>query len=207
MTNCKLCGISTLEAIEAANACKPQFIGFVFAKKSKRYVTPDQAAALRAALSSDIRSVGVFVNEPIDCVVALLEAGIIDVAQLHGSEDDAYVETLRSKTDAPIIQAFRVKSGEDICRANQSKADYILVDSEDAGSGKVFDWKLLSAIERPYFLAGGLATENVAEAIERLHPYAVDVSTGIETEGKKDVEKMKSFVALVIETDRREKND
>jgi len=207
MTKCKLCGLSTMEAIQAANACKPQYIGFVFATKSKRYVSPKVAAALKAALSQEIQAVGVFVNEPIESVINLLQEGIIDVAQLHGSEEDAYVEALKAETKGTIIQAFRIHNEADIQSANDSKADLILVDSVVAGSGQVFDWELLQGIKRPYLLAGGLTLSNVAEAVEKLHPYGVDVSSGIETEGKKDPDKMRSFVNLVIEADRRKRND
>jgi phosphoribosylanthranilate isomerase len=188
----KYCGLTRAEDIAAANRLQVDYIGFVFAKKSKRYVTDEQAKALKALLKKEIQAVGVFVNEPVEHVADLLREGIIDIAQLHGTEEEDYIAALRKLTDRPLIQAFQIKSEEDVQRAIQSKADYILLDS-GAGTGTVFDWDLLTKIERPYFLAGGLHPENVAEAIDKLHPYAVDVSSGIETDGKKDENKMDAF--------------
>lgn len=197
MTKIKLCGLSRLCDIEAANALQPEYIGFVFASKSKRYVPPEQAAALKKALSPEIRAVGVFVNEEIEAVADLLEAGVIDLAQFHGGEDEVYIGRLREYTDKPIIKAFRVDSGEDIRRAQESSADFVLLDSGSGGTGTAFDWKLLTKMKRPYFLAGGLDISSVAEAVERWKPYAVDVSSGIETAGKKDREKMRRFMEEV----------
>ncbi len=188
----KYCGLTRAEDIAAANRLQVDYIGFVFAKKSKRYVTDEQAKALKALLKKEIQAVGVFVNEPVEHVADLLREGIIDIAQLHGTEEEDYIAALRKLTDRPLIQAFQIRSEEDVQRAIQSKADYILLDS-GAGTGTVFDWDLLTKIERPYFLAGGLHPENVAEAIDKLHPYAVDVSSGIETDGKKDENKMDAF--------------
>ena len=125
-----------------------------------------------------------------------MNLGIVDVVQLHGSEDEEYIKKLRVITDKPIIKAFVINTAEDVKRAEQSTADYILLDG-GKGSGKVFDWSLLKEIKRPYFLAGGLNTENAAQAVASLKPFAVDVSTGIETDGFKDAEKMTAFVAAV----------
>lgn len=196
MTKIKLCGLSRPRDIEAANALKPEYIGFVFAPKSKRHVTPEQAAELKGLLSPNIRAVGVFVNESVQKVAELLQNGVIDVAQLHGNEDEEYIKELRTLTDKPIIKAFRIGSEQDTEAALSSTADDILLDS-GAGTGKTFDWRLLSKIDRPYFLAGGLDAENVSEAIRALTPYAVDVSSGIETDGGKDKTKMAAFVAAV----------
>lgn len=194
MTKVKLCGLSRPCDIEAVNKLKPEYIGFVFAKKSKRYVSSEKALQLKQSLSSDIKAVGVFVNETVENVAALLQKGIIDMAQLHGTEDDEYIAQLRALTDKPIIKAFKIATEEDIKNAILSKADYILLDS-GAGTGVVFDWQLIKDIERPYFLAGGLSIDNVAEAVDLLHPFAVDVSSGIETDGLKDEIKMAKFVA------------
>lgn len=197
MTKIKLCGLSRPEDIQAANALRPDFIGFVFAKKSKRYVDPDAAARLRAMLSGDIRAVGVFVREDPEAVAALLDRGVIDIAQLHGGEDDAYIARLRELTDKPLIQAFRVDTAGDVGRAQRSPANYILLDSGAGGTGTSFDWSLLKTIHRPWFLAGGLYPENVRQAVKTYRPWAVDVSSGIETEGRKDPEKMRQFVENV----------
>ena len=196
MTKIKLCGLSRPADIEPANVLKPDFIGFVFAKKSRRYVTPDEAAALKALLLPEIRAVGVFVDEDPEAVADLLNQGIIDAAQLHGNEDRAYIQRLRHMTNALIIQAFRIRSAQDVDQANRSIADLVLLDA-GAGTGTVFDWSLLSGTARPYFLAGGLDPENAAAAMRTLHPYGVDVSSGIETGGIKDREKMAAFVAAV----------
>ena len=129
-------------------------------------------------------------------VAELLNEGIIDLAQLHGSEDEDYIARLRKLTDKPIIKAFTIHEERNIKAAEMSTADYILLDS-GAGTGKVFDWALLKFIQRPYFLAGGLDVYNVGEATKELDPYAVDVSSGIETHGVKDKEKMAAFVKEV----------
>lgn len=197
MTKIKLCGLSRPCDIDAVNRLKPDYIGFVFAKKSKRYVSPEKAAALKAALDPAIRAVGVFVNEPAENVAALLKDGTIDVAQLHGKEDEGYITALRAMTDQPIIKAFRIDTEADVAAANSSSADFVLLDSGNGGTGTVFDWNLLQGIRRPYFLAGGLNPDNAEAAVSALKPYAVDVSSGIETDGLKDETKMTAFTAAV----------
>ena len=191
-TKIKLCGLSRVEDIEAANRLKPDYIGFVFAKGSRRQVTDRQAAELRLKLSPMILKVGVFVRDDPEHVAKLLGEGIIDLAQLHGGEDADYIRTLRSMTDSPIIQAFRIDGIGDLRAAEESSADYILL-----GSGATFDWELLGGFDRPYFLAGGLSPANVTAALRTLAPFAVDVSSGIETGGVKDAAKMEEFVRLV----------
>ena len=192
MTRIKMCGLSRPEDIEAANELKPEYIGFVFAEKSRRYVTPEKAAGLKRRLSPDIQAVGVFVNAELSLIRELVDRDVIDMIQLHGDEDDAYIREVRSFTDKPVIRAFRVTDAEDIEEAERSTADLILLDS-GAGTGAVFDWKLAGQIRRPFFLAGGLDPENVEEAVRKLNPYAVDVSSGIETDGLKDRAKMAAF--------------
>lgn len=196
MTKIKLCGLTRECDIEAANELSPDYVGFVFAPKSKRYVSPETALNLKKLLSPDIKSVGVFVNEKAEIVAELLESGVIDIAQLHGDEDEKYIEKLRILTTKPLIKAFRIEDMSDIVKAEESTAEHILLDS-GAGTGTVFDWALLKNIKRPYFLAGGLTPENVSSALNALHPYAADVSSGIETDGKKDKLKMAEFVAAV----------
>ena len=194
MTKIKLCGLSRPCDIETANRLLPEYIGFVFAPKSKRYVPPETAAALKGLLHPSVQAVGVFVREEPEQVARLLRDGIIDIAQLHGGEDAAYVRVLRRLTDRPILQAFRVDSAADVAAAQKSEADMILLDAGAGGTGTAFDWTLLRDIRRPYFLAGGLHPDNVREAVERLSPYAVDVSSGIETDGWKDADKMEAFM-------------
>lgn len=197
MTKIKLCGLSRPCDIETANRLLPEYIGLVFAPKSKRYVPPETAAALKGLLHPSIQAVGVFVREEPEQVARLLRDGIIDIAQLHGGEDAAYVRVLRRLTDRPILQAFRVDSAADVAAAQKSEADMILLDAGAGGTGTAFDWTLLRDIRRPYFLAGGLHPDNVREAVERLSPYAVDVSSGIETDGWKDADKMEAFMRTV----------
>lgn len=201
MTKIKLCGLSRPQDIQVANRLNPDFIGFVFASGSRRYISPQQGQALKALLSPKIQAVGVFVNEEAEMVSGLLNSGIIDLAQLHGSENASYLRRLRTLTAKPIIQAFQVASAQDVQRAQNSTADYILLDA-GAGTGTVFDWALLQHVGRPYFLAGGLAPHNVQDAVEQLSPYGVDVSSGIETDGEKDPAKMEAFVAALRKEER-----
>ena len=199
----KMCGIRRSEDVSAVNELLPDYIGFVFFPGSKRYISPETAAELRKSLSPAIRAVGVFVDEAPETAAALLNAGVIDAAQLHGHEDDAYIARLREMTSKPLIQAFRIRTADDAARAQRSPADHILLDA-GAGDGKTFDWRLLDAVTRPYFLAGGLDPENVSRALRERKPFAVDVSSGIETDGFKDIDKMRAFVRAVRNTDNAE---
>ena len=201
MTRIKLCGLTRPEDIEAANRLMPDYIGFVFAEKSRRRVTQAQAEELKKQLSPAIRAVGVFVSESPETVAGLLNRGIIDLAQLHGGEDEAYLRRLRALTDRPLLQAVRVAGEEDLRRAEASSAALVLLDA-GAGDGAVFDWRLLRDWKRPYVLAGGLNPENVREAVRTLQPWGVDVSSGIERDGRKDPEKMAAFVRAVREEDK-----
>ena len=201
MTKIKLCGLTRPCDIETVNELKPEYIGFVFARKSRRYVSAERAEELKKLLHPHIKAVGVFVNESVEAVARLLNNGIIDIAQLHGTEDERYIGQLRKLTNKSIIKAFRIDSEQDILKAQNSSADFVLLDSGNGGTGTVFDWKLLKNISRPYFLAGGLDNSNIWEAVSRLNPYAVDVSSGIETDGLKDKIKMTDFVDVVRKED------
>ncbi len=196
MTRIKLCGITRPCEIQMANVWKPEYIGFVFAPKSRRYVPHEAAAELKRMLAPGIQAVGVFVNERVETVAELLEQNIIDLAQIHGNEDEAYIRQLRALTGRPVIRAFCVAAGQDTTDIERCTADYVLLDS-GAGTGTVFDWKLIQGIRRPYFLAGGLTPGNVGRAVDTLHPFAVDVSSGIETDGVKDAAKIAAFIAAV----------
>ena len=160
---------------------------------------PEKAAQLRRLLDPGIIPVGVFVNEDPKQVADLLKQGIIEIAQLHGQEDETYLLKLKKRTDKPLIQAFQIDGAEDVKRAEKSAADYILLDHGAGGTGETFDWSLLGHISRPYFLAGGLNPGNVKNALEMTKPYALDVSSGVETDKVKDFEKMKAFAAAVRE--------
>lgn len=195
-TKIKICGIRRPCDIDYANALMPEYIGFVFTPKSKRCVDMETAEILQKRLKKEIIPVGVFWDERIEVIVNLLERHIIDAVQLHGNEDEEYIDMLKQYTDCTIIKAFRVKSQEEIAFANGSSADYVLLDS-GSGSGEQFDWKILQGMKRPYFLAGGLTPENVKTAIENYQPFAVDASSSLETEGYKDKEKMTAFVNAV----------
>lgn len=192
MTKIKMCGLSRHCDIDYANEIMPEYIGFVFAKKSKRYVLPEKAFELRQNLDKNIIPVGVFVDSDINFVAELVNKKIIDIVQLHGSEDDNYIESLRKLVSVPIIQAFTIGKPEDIQKAEKSPAEYILLDS-GKGSGKTFNHSLIRNLKRPYFLAGGLTPENVREIAQILKPYAVDASSSLETAGYKDVNKMRAF--------------
>lgn len=192
----KFCGIKNPEDIEAVNRIRPEYIGFVFWEKSRRYVTSEAAAELKAKLDPAIQAVGVFVDEDPGVVEKLLGEGLIDLAQLHGQETDEMVRKLQERTGKQIVRAFQIRTAADMEEALKSSADYLLLDS-GTGSGRTFDWSLLRRPLKPFFLAGGLKPENVAEAIRQFRPFAVDVSSGIETDGKKDHEKMSAFAGAV----------
>ncbi len=197
MTHIKLCGLSRHEDIEVVNQLKPDYIGFIFVEKSKRYVNPIFANELKKKLDKEIKVVGVFVDEELEIVNDLLTLGIIDIAQLHGSESNEYIENLKEISKKPVIKAFSIVTQDDLLEAKQSNADFILLDSKSGGSGTQFDWSLLKDFKKDYFLAGGLDHKNVYEAVKKINPFAVDVSSGIETNGLKDKDKMKEFVENV----------
>ena len=192
----KYCGIQRQEDVAYVNLCHPDLAGFILVPDRKRYVTPEKVLALRAQLDPEIQVVGVFVNEKIEFVQELIYRGIIDMVQLHGQETEEYIRELKATTDAKIIKAFGICSEEDCERAEESSADMVLLDSPGGGTGETFNWSLLQKIKRPYILAGGLNCSNIEEAIRILHPYGVDVSSGIETDGRKDVKKMQDFMDL-----------
>ncbi len=197
MTRVKICGLQTPADIDAVNRLRPDFVGFVFAPQSRRRVTPQTAAALRARLADGIEAVGVFVDAPPELPAKLAADGVIDRIQLHGHEDAAYIAALRRQTACPLLQAFCITSPADVSTAFATAADFPLLDNGAGGTGASFDWTLLAETCRPFFLAGGLDAENVGEAVRRYHPYAVDVSSGVETNGHKDADKIERFLAAV----------
>ncbi len=195
MVKVKLCGLHRCCDIRWANELKPDYVGFVFAG-SRRRVTDEEADMYRQLLDPAIPAVGVFVDEKAETVADLANAGIIQMVQLHGREDEGYIWRLRLLTSVPIIKAFSVVTKHDINRAGQCSADYVLLDNGTGGTGQTFDWTQARRLHKPYFLAGGLNAGNVKSALA-LVPYAVDVSSGVETYGDKDREKIRQFIAQV----------
>ena len=201
MTKIKICGLSRPCDIESVNEAKPDFCGFIInVPKSKRNVSPDTVLQLVKNLSPDVKPVGVFVNAPMDEIAALTEDGTLAYVQLHGKEDEAYIAALRERIHVPIIQAFKVSCPEDVAHAQQSSADYILLDNGSGGTGKTFDWSHLRDITRPYILAGGLGPDNLGLAVSQLAPWGVDLSSGVETGGFKDKNKVLAAVQAVRAT-------
>ena len=201
MTRVKICGLSRKEDIAYVNACKPDFIGFVFYEKSKRAVTLEKALELKSLLAQELKAVGVFVNAPLEFVAELAALGAIDLIQLHGDEDAEYCKKLRLLTDAPLIKAVRVRSKESLLGLEKYPVDYFLFDTYQSGvyggTGQRFDVELGEDIPKPFFIAGGLDAGNVADVIKQNKPFAVDVSGGVETDGRKDPKKISAFIASV----------
>lgn len=189
MTKIKFCGLRRREDISAVNEVKPDFAGFILCPKFWRYA--ENFEELRFMLCPEIKAVGVFVNDPLETVLVFAKSGLLDFIQLHGREDESYIKTVQD-TGVKVIKAFKITSAEDLEKAYDSPADFVLLDS-GTGTGKIFDWRLIKDFGRDYFLAGGLTPENVHEAVKSLSPYALDVSSGIETDKIKNAEKMRKF--------------
>ncbi|HYE69781.1 MAG TPA: phosphoribosylanthranilate isomerase [Anaerovoracaceae bacterium] len=189
----KICGLFRREDIDSVNETLPDYIGFVFAK-SRRQVTVEQAEKLRKNLNAGIQTVGVFVNAPKHEVTSLLNNGVIDIAQLHGGEDEEYMMRLKSETHCQIIKSLRVKRAEDILNAQGSPADFLLLDHGAGGTGEAFDWKLIRECRKPYFLAGGIHAGNIDQAMTVGNPFAIDLSSGVETDGVKDKDKILEII-------------
>lgn len=200
MTKIKICGLRRKEDIMYVNEFKPDFIGFVFAD-SKRHITDEEAEYLKSMLDSDIDAVGVFVNDDILHIKSLADKGVIDIIQLHGDESRDYIEKLKSVTDKKIIKAVRVKEKQSIIDSMNKESDYLLLDTYSnkmyGGSGKTFDRKMIPEECREYFLAGGLNESNLYDALSECNPYGVDLSSGVETDGFKDREKIRRVVEIV----------
>ena len=212
----KMCGISKVETIPAIVDAKPDYMGLVFAP-SKRQVTVDQAKILVEELhrgyakkygsdtehdkNDTIKTVGVFVNETVDNLVTIANEANLDAVQLHGDEDEAFIQSLKERTNVEVWKAVQIRSAADVEKWIDSSADMLLFDAyhkdERGGTGEVFDWSSLDAFERPFMLAGGIDSTNVARAIRTVRPYGIDISSGIETNGVKDDEKIKAFTKIV----------
>ncbi len=197
-TKIKICGLRRPEDILFVNEAKPDFAGFIIdVPKSRRNVSPEKVRELTALLSPEILPVGVFVNAPMETILSLANDGTLKTVQLHGQESQSYLEELKKQVSIPVIRAFSIRSAEDLTEAEKSPADFVLLDNGAGGTGETFDWSLLSSFKRPFFLAGGLRPENITEAVSRFHPYALDLSSGVETDGYKDKEKIIAAVAAV----------
>lgn len=212
----KMCGISKVETIPAVVEAKPDYMGLVFAP-SKRQVTVDQAKILVEELhrgyakkygsdtehdkNDTIKTVGVFVNETVDNLVTIANEANLDAVQLHGDEDETFIQSLKERTNVEIWKAVQIRSAADVEKWIDSSADMLLFDAyhkdERGGTGEVFDWSSLDAFERPFMLAGGIDSTNVARAIRTVRSYGIDISSGIETNGVKDDEKITAFTKIV----------
>lgn len=198
MVKIKICGLKRLEDIEIANRYRPDYIGFVFAE-SKRQVTHDLARKLKANLNPNIKAVGVFVDADADEILELYRDEIIDMVQLHGSESEEFILNLKEKTnhELKVIKAIEMYDGIDITEYDDSKADYLLFDS-GKGSGKTFDWNLIRKdLKKEFFIAGGLTSQNIKEAIMEFNPYAVDLSSSLEVNGFKDENKIREIMEVI----------
>ncbi len=197
----KMCGIRRMQDVLYANEVQPDYIGFIFAK-SKRYIKPQDAAILQKQLDPSIKTVGVFVNEPVDSMLNTAKIVGLDVLQLHGDETEKEIKKIREKSSLEIWKAVRVQTVEDIIKAEELLIDRLLLDSFSkeayGGTGKVMDIALIeqAKITKPYLIAGGLHRDNLQEIIQRLHPQGIDISSGIETDGYKDLEKMKEIMKI-----------
>ncbi len=194
MTEIKICGLSREEDISFVNEAKPDYIGFIlYFPKSRRNIDPERAAELKKLLLPDIKAVGVFVDQNPEIVMQAAKSIPLDIVQLHGHEDEGYIRAVREETGIPVWKAFRIESEKDLNAAQNSSADAVLLDS-GYGTGKGFDWDLLKGFKRPFILAGGLTPENISGAVRALGPATVDLSSGVETGGCKDREKILSAV-------------
>lgn len=198
MTKIKICGLFRSCDVEYVNAAEPDFIGFVFAK-SRRQVKKEEAKKLRSCLNENITPVGVFVNEEIEHIVELVKEEIISIVQLHGQEDENYIQLLKSQVNVPIIKVVKVTSGDDILEAQNLPIDYLLLDQGTGGTGQTFDWSVVSGIKisKPFFLAGGINIDNAEKGIETMHPFALDISSGVETDGVKDNKKIQEIIRRI----------
>ena len=195
----KLCGMFRDEDIDYVNEAMPDYVGFiVLFPKSHRNIDLETALRLKKRLSPSIKSVAVSVDTPVEKFAEYAKSGVADMLQLHGNEDAEYIAELRRLTDVPLVKAVKVTSADDIIRAQELDVDYLLLDS-GTGTGKAFDHSLIDRerITKPFFLAGGLTPENVREAALRVEPYGVDMSSGIETDKVKDMEKILAAVRAV----------
>ena len=188
----------------AVNGLLPDYAGFIIGyPKSIRSLSPDAARELAGRLDHRVQAVGVFVNAPIELPLRMLREGVVQLVQLHGSEGDEYIRSLQERTHRPVVKAFSIRGLSDIEMARACPADYVLLDHALGENGRVLEWDMLKGLDRPFFLAGGLGEANVGEAITALHPFAVDMNSALETDGRKDPRKMALAVAAARAVGRR----
>lgn len=197
MTKIKICGLYRERDIDFVNQYLPDYAGFVINfPRSHRSLSPEKAGKLVRLLNPGIPAVGVIVDQPLEQAARLLEEHVVDILQLHGSESGDYIRALKERTGQEVWKAFQVRSRADLEAAKACPADRIILDN-GAGTGESFDWALLEGFDRPFFLAGGLGPQNVVRAVKSVHPYGIDLSSGVETDGLKDKGKISSVIASV----------
>lgn len=202
MTKIKICGLRREQDIGYVNRYLPDYVGFIFVERRRRYISFDDAERLKQKLAPQIQAVGVFLDEEVSRVTECVRRGIIDVIQLHGREDDKYIEEVRKQNPGrTIVKAISVANRADVEQAMSSSADYLLFDTDtgknSGGSGRAFDWNLLAGVRRPFFLAGGLTPDTVLSAQSMVHPFALDISSGVETDGWKDEVKIAAVINAI----------
>lgn len=194
MTKIKICGLFRDCDIDYINEAMPDYAGFILHfPKSHRNIDPVQAQHLRGRLRPEIRAVGVFVDQPVQTVLEAVKIARLDVIQLHGHEDNVYIQIIKEKTGKPVWKAFRIRTALDLDEARVSSADEVILDN-GYGTGVPFDWKMVREFGAPYILAGGLTPGNIREAVRLLRPKALDLSSGVETNNVKDREKILAAV-------------
>ncbi|MCQ4022750.1 MULTISPECIES: phosphoribosylanthranilate isomerase [unclassified Ruminococcus] len=200
MIRIKICGLKRECDVDFVNEFLPDYIGFIFAN-TKRYISPELAKKLKSRLDRRIKAVGVFVNEDINTVCGIADSGIIDLIQLHGDEDEAYINAVKERTGREIIKAVRVQSTQQVLKAEKLPCDYLLLDvyrkGQYGGIGESFNWGLIPKLSKPFFLAGGLNSGNILSAQNQVQPYCLDLSTGVEENGFKSRDKIEEIIKLI----------
>lgn len=200
MPRIKLCGISSVKDVDVINEVQPDYIGFIFAP-SRRQVTWDKAQQIKERLSPFIKTVGVFVDESTDVIIKIARSLPLDVVQLHGEESEDDIKAIKKATGCAVWKAVHVKNKNSVEKFKDSSADMLLLDtfSKNAagGTGDSFDWSLLENLKRPFILAGGLSSKNIARAIRNTAPWGVDISSGIESGGIKDESKIRKIMTII----------
>lgn len=207
MSKLKICGLKTKADVEIINETQPDYCGFIVDyPKSRRSLESNEACRLAANVLETVKKVAVFVDEPMEKVIKTMAN--FDMAQLHGKESESYIEELKRKTSKPVIKAVIPKNATDVEYFCKTKADYLLFDA-GKGEGRAFDWEILKNVRssRKYFLAGGLNEENIGSALDALDPYAIDISSGVESDGKKDYAKIKRITEFLKNNQERGNND
>ena len=206
MTKVKVCGITREIEINIMNELMPDYVGFVFETRSRHFISPQFAGNLRSKLKRGIKSVGVFANSSLQNVAMAIEIAGLDMVQLHGDETAEYIAALREYIHCPIMKVIKISQPIDADKAMYSTADFVMLDGGRAGHGKSFDWSLLGAVRRKYFLSGGLTPDNIVEALQvSSSPFGVNASSGLESNNVKDFRKVMKFILAVREYNKGKK--